>query len=55
MCILVIEGLFETIVSRRSIRRYRPDEVARELIDTVFAGRRSGHPRRITVSPGVSV
>src|SRR3954452_6434382 len=30
------EGLLETIVSRRSIRRYRPDPVARDLIESLL-------------------
>src|SRR4051812_9187688 len=30
------EGLLETIVNRRSIRRYRPDPVPRGVIETVL-------------------
>ncbi len=33
---MVRESLFETIASRRSIRRYRPDPVARTLIESIL-------------------
>ena len=33
---MIRESLFDTIASRRSIRRYRPDPVARDLIETVL-------------------
>jgi F420 biosynthesis protein FbiB-like protein len=33
---VVREGLLETIVNRRSIRRYRPDPVAHDLIESVL-------------------
>ena len=33
---MVREGLLETIVNRRSIRRYRPDPVARDVIEALL-------------------